>query len=217
MPRGVAIPELRERLFRATERLLVRDGPSGLSSRAITTEAGCAKGVLHNHFTDLDGFLAEFVLTHFHRVLHDVAELQAKVGQATVEDNLAESAAVLLGSSVLAVHSILFFRPSLVARLHGTHGQHSPNLDDLERIFTAYLDAEKELGRVVANIDTQAVALTLTAVVHHILMTHRRNTITAREALDAVLTLLFTATTPRDKDRVSRPVGVSGPRGNDER
>lgn len=199
MPRGVAIPELRDRLFRAAERLLVRDGPIGLSTRAITTEADCAKGVLHNHFTDLDGFLAEFVLTRFRAALHDVAELQGKAGQATVRDNLVESAFSLLGTPVLAAHSVLVFRPSLAARLHEIHGHQSPNLADLERVFTAYLDAEKELGRVLAGTDTKAVALTLTATVHHILMTRRMDPATARAALNRVLDVLLTATTPRDE------------------
>lgn len=209
MPRGVAIPELRERLFRAAEALLVRDGPSGLSTRAITTEAGCAKGVLHNHFSDLDGFLAEFVLARFHTALHDVAELPAKAGQVTVEDNLAESVACLLGSPVLAAHSVLLFRPSLAARLHESHGRHSPNLADLEQVFTAYLDAEKKLGRVLAGADTKSVALALTATVHHILMTRRMDTTTAREALDRVLEVLLTATTPPDESGSTRRSGAA--------
>ena len=47
---------------RAAERILLRDGPQALTSRAVTTEAGCAKGVLHRHFADFDDFLAELVL-----------------------------------------------------------------------------------------------------------------------------------------------------------
>ena len=62
MPTGVAIRDVREQLFDAAERVLLRDGPSALTSRAVTTEAGCAKGVLHRHFADFDAFLAELVL-----------------------------------------------------------------------------------------------------------------------------------------------------------
>ena len=68
MPTGVAIRDVREQLFDAAERVLLRDGPSGLTSRAVTTEAGCAKGVLHRHFADFDGFLAEFVLDRVDRL-----------------------------------------------------------------------------------------------------------------------------------------------------
>ena len=42
--RGVAIPELREQLFAATERILARDGAAGVTSRAITDEAGWVVG-----------------------------------------------------------------------------------------------------------------------------------------------------------------------------
>ncbi len=62
MPTGVAIRDAREQLFDAAERVLLRDGPNGLTSRAVTTEARCAKGVLHRHFADFDAFLAELML-----------------------------------------------------------------------------------------------------------------------------------------------------------
>jgi AcrR family transcriptional regulator len=47
VPTGVAFSDARVRLFDAAERVLLRDGPNALTSRAVTTEAGCAKGVLH--------------------------------------------------------------------------------------------------------------------------------------------------------------------------
>jgi len=56
MPTGVAIRDVRAQLFDAAERVLRRDGPSGLTSRAVTAEAGVAKGVLHRHFDDFDAF-----------------------------------------------------------------------------------------------------------------------------------------------------------------
>src|SRR5580700_4660424 len=57
MARGVAIPEVREQLFAAADRVLARDGPAGLTTRAVTAEAGVANGVMHRHFRDLDEFL----------------------------------------------------------------------------------------------------------------------------------------------------------------
>ena len=57
MPTGVAIRDVRQQLFAAAERVLLRDGPSGLTSRAVTAEAGCAKGVLHRHFADFPLFV----------------------------------------------------------------------------------------------------------------------------------------------------------------
>jgi AcrR family transcriptional regulator len=54
VPTGVALRDVREQLFGAAERVLLRDGPSALTSRAVTDEAGVAKGVLHRHFADFD-------------------------------------------------------------------------------------------------------------------------------------------------------------------
>ena len=61
MPTGVAIRDARAQLFDAAERIMLRGGPNALTSRAVTTEAGVAKGVLHRHFADFDTFLAELV------------------------------------------------------------------------------------------------------------------------------------------------------------
>ncbi|MDQ3629641.1 MAG: TetR/AcrR family transcriptional regulator [Actinomycetota bacterium] len=195
MPRGVAIPELRENLFAATERLLLRDGPGVLSSRAITTEAGCAKGVLHNHFTDLDGFLAEFAVEHFHRALAGMAQLQDTAGQATVAQNLEVAANTLLASSVLAVHSVISLRPSLAERLREVRGHRSPTLGDLEKVFAAYLEEEKKLGRIVPRADSAATALALVATIHRILMTSQGNSTQARSSLASVLDVLLQAIT----------------------
>src|SRR5438552_17095552 len=68
MPTGVAMRDAREQLFDAAERVLLRDGPDALTSRAVTTEAGCANGVLHRHFADFDAFLTDLVLDRIGRL-----------------------------------------------------------------------------------------------------------------------------------------------------
>jgi AcrR family transcriptional regulator len=50
VPAGVTIRDPRGQLFGGAGRVLLRDGPGGLTSRAVTAEAGVAKGVLHRHF-----------------------------------------------------------------------------------------------------------------------------------------------------------------------
>lgn len=82
MPTGVALRDVREQLFDAAERVLLRDGPSALTSRAVTAEAGCAKGVLHRHFADFDAFLAEFVLDRARRMDAQAAVLRDSAAPA---------------------------------------------------------------------------------------------------------------------------------------
>ena len=117
MPTGVALRDAREQLFDAAERVLLRDGPEALTSRAVTTEAGCAKGVLHRHFTDFDGFLAELVLDRIQRLDGQAAVLRESVGRGSVADNLTTMLTELFGSVAVAIISLTISRDGLRARL----------------------------------------------------------------------------------------------------
>lgn len=73
-----------------------RDGAAALTSRAVTAEADCGKGVLHTHFARLDEFVAELVLDRFASSARRAEALDAKVGQATVAANLQDIVLALL-------------------------------------------------------------------------------------------------------------------------
>ena len=120
MPTGVAIRDVREQLFDAAERVLLRDGPDALTSRAVTTEAGCAKGVLHRHFTDFDAFLAEFVLDRVSRMDSQAASLLDSAGTGTVVGNLADSLTAVFRSVAVAIVPLVTFRDELRTRLRQT-------------------------------------------------------------------------------------------------
>jgi len=173
-PRGVAIPDLREHLFQAAERLLAREGPSGLTSRAITREAGVAKGVLHNHFTDLDGFLAQFMAERFRRIAAEAAKLPARAGEGNVEANLTDAVLSVFGGAHAAdMASLAMARPSLMHRLQHSVAAWSPSLQGIEGTFAAYLEAEKQRGRICAAADTESLAVALIGTVHHLFLTDR--------------------------------------------
>src|SRR5215813_9316346 len=87
VPTGVAIRDPRGQLFGAAERVLLRDGPGGLTSRAVTAEAGVAKGVLHRHFADFDAFLAELALDRIAQLERQGAKLKEAAGTGSVVDN----------------------------------------------------------------------------------------------------------------------------------
>jgi AcrR family transcriptional regulator len=85
----VAIRDPRGQLFDAAERVLLRDGPAALTSRAVTAEAGVAKGVLHRHFADFDAFLAGLALDRIAGIGRQAADLRAAAGAGSVPGNLA--------------------------------------------------------------------------------------------------------------------------------
>src|SRR3954464_12902681 len=120
VPTGVALRDVREQLFAAAERVLLAAGPNALTSRAVTTEAGCAKGVLHRHFTDFDAFLSELVLNRIARINDQAATLRTSAGTGTVADNVARALTDLFGSIAVAIVGLIISRDDLRARLRQT-------------------------------------------------------------------------------------------------
>jgi len=166
VPTGVAIRDVREQLFDAAERVLLRDGPNGLTSRAVTTEAGCAKGVLHRHFADFDAFLAEFVLDRIGRMDPQAAALLESAGTGTVVGNLTGALTALFGSVAVAIVPLITFRDELRARLRRVWPVGVPVLTEAVVMIASYLSAERELGRIAADADVDTLAPTLIGAGH---------------------------------------------------
>ncbi|RST04829.1 MULTISPECIES: TetR/AcrR family transcriptional regulator [Streptomyces] len=169
-PRGVAIEGLRERLFEAADRVLARDGAAALTSRAVTEEAGCAKGVLHTHFAGLDEFVAELVLFRFGAAAARSEELPARAGTGEVADNLADVASAVLSLDPGLV-GLAVTRPVAARRVREAWADGAPGFDAVERAVGGYLRAEQALGRVGAGMDVESAALALVGTLHHLLMT----------------------------------------------
>ncbi|AJT63332.3 hypothetical protein T261_1647 [Streptomyces lydicus] len=167
----MAIPDVRERLFAAAERVLAREGPGALTGRAVTTEAGCAKGLLNAHFAGLDEFIAELCLDRFARTARSAAELPARAGQDTVAGNLVTVACVLLDSTGPNLAVLALTRPAAFLRVREALEAGAPGFAAVEEAIDAYLRAEQRLGRLAEDADTGAVALALVGTVHHLLMT----------------------------------------------
>ncbi|MFE1291159.1 TetR/AcrR family transcriptional regulator [Streptomyces sp. NPDC058751] len=170
MPTGVALRDARERLFAAAERILLRDGPNALTSRAVTTEAGCAKGVLHRHFADFDAFLAELVRDRIARLDVQAAALRESAGTGTVVGNLAAALDEVFGPLALRVLGLVVARDALRARLRATTPAGLPLLTEAGRMIGSYLRREREAGRIAEDADVDTLALTLIGAGHLLFM-----------------------------------------------
>ncbi len=166
VPTGVALRDARDQLFDAAERILLRDGPNALTSRAVTTEAGCAKGVLHRHFADFDAFLAELVQDRITRVERQAAALLGAAGTGTVTGNLAAALTDLFGSVALAIVGLITFRDDLRIRLRQIRPRGVPVLAEGRTMLVSYLAAERDLGRIAAGADVDTIALMLIGAGH---------------------------------------------------
>ncbi|MFI5844283.1 TetR/AcrR family transcriptional regulator [Catenuloplanes sp. NPDC051500] len=175
MPTGVAIRDVREHLFGAAERVLLRDGAQGLTSRAVTTEAGVAKGVLHRHFADFDGFLAALIDDRIARLADRAAVLRADAGSGTVIGNLTDVLLDLFGSVATALIGLMIFRDDLRVRLRTAYPGGVPLLSDAAAMVADYLTLERDAGRLLPDADPQMLALTLLGS-SHLLAAGRRDT-----------------------------------------
>ncbi|MDA1362975.1 TetR family transcriptional regulator [Glycomyces luteolus] len=170
MPRGVAIPELRQQLFTAAERVILRDGPGKLSGRAVTTEAAVAAGLLYAHFTDLDDFLAAYAVDRSFVVIAAAGALADRAGTGDIAANLADTLLAIPRDTLAALARLLVLRPEPAQRIHDVLGDDTA-LDAIERAAAAYLEAEHRLGRLASTVDPPAVALALTGTLHHLVLT----------------------------------------------
>jgi len=166
VPTGVALRDAREQLFDAADRILLRDGPSALTSRAVTAEAGVAKGVLHRHFADFDAFLADFVMDRVDRMDSKTAELLSAAGTGTVVDNLAEALTAVFESVAVAIVSLITFRDDLRARLREVWPAGVPVLTEAVIMIGSYLTLERALGRIADDAEVDALAPALIGAGH---------------------------------------------------
>jgi AcrR family transcriptional regulator len=166
VPTGIALRDAREQLFDAAERVLLRDGPHALTSRAVTSEAGCAKGVLHRHFADFDTFLAELVLDRVARIGDQAAALRESAGTGTVTGNLTAALTALFGSVALEILGLVTFRDDLRARLRQVTPTGLPIVTEAGRMIASYLIAEQERGRIAPGADVDTLSLTLIGAGH---------------------------------------------------
>ncbi|HLT61035.1 MAG TPA: TetR/AcrR family transcriptional regulator, partial [Microlunatus sp.] len=165
MPTGVALRDPREQLFAAAERILRTQGAAALTSRAVTDEAGCAKGVLHRHFADFDTFLAELVLARIARIDEQADRLARAAGTGSVTDHLVAILFDVFDPIALSVLGMIIARDGLRARLRAAGVPGVPVLTESATMITGYLRRERELGRLRPDVDPELTALTLIGTV----------------------------------------------------
>ncbi|WP_245663251.1 TetR/AcrR family transcriptional regulator [Nocardia inohanensis] len=188
----MAIRDAREQLFEAAERILLRDGPSALTSRAVTTEAGCAKGVLHRHFADFDAFLVELVQDRIVRVQRQSEALNASAGSGSVVENLTEAISLAFGPVAVAVVSLITFRDEVRSRLRATRPVGVPLIADIAEMIASYLRVERELGRLERSTDIDTLAPTLIGA-GHLLFADRTGAPPTPEAVRSMVTAVVGA------------------------
>jgi len=187
MPTGTALRDPRQQLFEAAERILLRAGPNALTSRAVTAEAGVAKGVLHRYFPDFDAFLAELVRGRIRGLGALGTALNESAGTGTVTDNLTVALVDLFDPVATSVVGLVIARDELRARLRASGSRGIPLMTEAAAVLAAYLTAERDLGRIAPDADVDVLAPTLLGAAH-LLFADRESGAPEREAVRRTVT-----------------------------
>jgi AcrR family transcriptional regulator len=190
LPTGVALRDPRRQLFDAAVRILIRDGVTGLTSRAVTTEADVAKGVLHRHFADFDAFLADLVLDHITQVEAQATALKDAAGTGTVADNLTRALTTLFDPVMVAIVGLIIARDEVRMRLRAAGTARFPLVGEGTAMIAGYLTAERDHGRIASDADTDTLAPTLIGAAH-LLFTERKGSRPQPAAVRKVVTTVL--------------------------
>jgi AcrR family transcriptional regulator len=199
MPTGVALRDARSQLLAAGERVLLRDGPAGLTSRTVTDEAGVAKGVLHRHFTDFDDFLAALVRERVVAVDAISVDLVDRACSATVIRNLSATLFRLFDPVGLALVRLVLSRDQLRARLQVETRQGIPMLAEAVNALTNYLLAEQRAGRILAGAAPAALAHALIGT-GHLLFEGELGGLPDESAVDEIVATIIVGAEPSADD-----------------
>ncbi|MHA7986957.1 TetR/AcrR family transcriptional regulator [Rathayibacter sp. CAU 1779] len=194
-PTGVALQDARARLFEAADRVVLRDGANGLTSRAVTEELGVAKGVLHRHFPDFDTFLAEWVEQRV-AGLGDLADrLRATAGTASVVTNLRDALSRIFDPLGLATIRIVIARDGVRARLRASGDHPLSYLGEATSVLTTYLADEQRRDRLVPSADPRTLALALMGS-GHLLFAGELGALPSEDAVDEVVASIIVGAEP---------------------
>jgi len=194
MPTGVALRDPRQQLFDAAERVLLREGATGLTSRAVTAEAGVAKGVLHRHFADFDAFLTALVQDRIAQVQVQATALQREAGTGAVADNLTGALMTLFEPVMVAIVVLVIARDELRGRLRAAGAARLPLVGEGTAMIADYLRAERGLGRITPDADIDTLAPTLIGAVH-LLFTEHKDRPPEAEAIRTIATAVLNGAT----------------------
>jgi AcrR family transcriptional regulator len=160
------LPDQKERLIAATEKLLASHGLGCVSTRDIAKAANVAEGALYHHFGDKAELILSVVLHQLGDFPEVLQSLPLQVGENTVQKNLE----TVLESAFAFHHRItplvcsLFADQELLARVRGMMNERSMGPGRAAVAIAAYLRAEQQLGRVSAHADPETISEVMMAV-----------------------------------------------------
>ena len=163
----------RARLIESTIAVVGEVGYARASTRAIAERAGVAEGTIYRHFPDKAALFFAAALEPNTAMLEWVSGLPARAGTRTVYENLAEALGRLaeLEERVFPLELAIQADPELAALRRSTLALSGPLPGGPPEAIAAYLAAERDRGRVRADVEPADASLVLLATLFGLAMT----------------------------------------------
>lgn len=155
----------RERILDAAAGVMREQGVAHATTKEIARAAGCSEALLYRHFDDKQGLFMAVLQER----MPGFALPDGAVGTGTVGANLARLVSGLLDFYVdsFPISASIFSSSTLLARHREAMAAHGAGPQIPQRRLQAYLEAEREAGRVRAEADLEAVARLLVGAALH--------------------------------------------------
>jgi AcrR family transcriptional regulator len=153
----------RERMVEAAERVMRSKGLAHATTKEIAREAGYSEGAIYKHFESKEELFIRVLTERLPPFASIVQELPQRAGREAVEGVLEEVAGAALafyGESFPMSVSV-FSEPGLLARHREEVERSGAGPRKANEALAAYLEAERNLGRVREGADPEAAAAML--------------------------------------------------------
>lgn len=162
--------QLRASLLGHARRIIARDGASALTMRALAAEAGVSVGLPYKVFADRREMVAELVHAEVATLRAASDELLAHAGTGALADNLTSFAEVILDSPAMPLAQELHADKALTESVTAAADHAGIGPSSFPHVLADYLAAEKDAGRVAADVDTDAFGFLLAGALHNLLV-----------------------------------------------
>jgi AcrR family transcriptional regulator len=155
----------RRAILQATEKLLLKHGLSGVTTRQISREVRCSEGALYVHFKGRLELLLAVLEESLPAMLDPLQTLQHRLGVGSPHANLATALAGIFRFHWRAVPltASLFAEPALQAAYRASLARHNKGPHLSLRVLENYIAAEQQLGRIDHGVDAELAANLLMA------------------------------------------------------
>lgn len=153
----------RERMVEAAERVMRSKGLAHTTTKEIAREAGYSEGAIYKHFESKETLFIRVLAERLPPFVDVLGELPRRAGRGTVGGVLEEVAGAALafyGESFPMSVSV-FSKPGLLARHREEVERRGAGPRRANEALAAYLEAERNLGRVREGADPEATAAML--------------------------------------------------------